>query len=138
MPDFIYFIPFLFLLDIWGLWYAKEVLIQFLTGTVNRKKWRTFHRKQNLMDRLTLNYIEPLIKKHLNKFRFLHRVYEIMLYSIPAKYLLLILGSFFLNDKEQWILFITLFVVWQIGDAVFRLQCDSCHQLKCVQKKKRP
>ena len=137
MSPLIGFIPFFLLFDAWELRNAKSVLIQFLTGILNRKNWNAFHRRQKWTDRLTLNYIEPLLKKHKKQFRFLHRLYKIMLYTAaPQSVLLWILSFVFTTNNAARMIFCVLLLPRILFTVVFWLQCDSCHQLKCVQNKR--
>ena len=141
MPRLLQFIPFFLLIDVWQLQIAKGVLIQFLTGIVNRKNWYIFHRKQKWTDRLTLNYIEPLLKKHKREFRFLHCLYQIVLYTaIPHAVLLGLLSLIISADSATRTVFCLLLLPRIVFAVIFRLQCDGggASSLKCVQKKRRP
>ncbi len=136
MSPLIGFIPFFLLFDAWELWDAKSVLIQFLTGILNRKNWNAFHGRQKWPDRLTLNYIEPLLKKHKKQFRFLHRLYKIMLYAaVPQSVLLWILSFVLTTNGAARVVFFVMLLPRVLFTVVFWLQCDSCRQLKCVQNK---
>ena len=136
MPHLIRFIPFFLFIDALVLSSAKSVLIQFLTGTINPKNLNAFHRRQKWMDQLTLNYIGPLLKKHRKEFHFLHRLYSIVLYaSLPQAFLLLLLSFFITAGGAARIVFYVMLLPRIIFAVIFWAQCDSCRQLKCVQKK---
>lgn len=141
MPHLLQFALFFLLSDILELRIAKGVLIQFLTGIVNRKNWYSFHRKQKWTDRLTLNYIEPLLKKHKREFRFLHRLYQVMLYAAFPQAVLLGLLSLVIPASNATRTVFCILLLPRIAFAViFRLQCDGggASSLKCVQKKRCP
>ena len=139
MLHLIRFIPFFLFVDVLLLWEGKRVLIQFLTGILNPKNWSAFHRRQKWMDKLTLNYIKPLIKKHKKEFSFLHRLYKIVLYAaFPQAALLLILSFFLTTNSAARIVFYIMLLPRIIFTILFWIQCDSCHHLKCVQKKRSP
>jgi len=127
------------LLDDLILYSGKHVLIQFLDGVVNIKKRGAFHRKQKFSDRLTLNYLPPLVKKkYAREFHPLHQLYRFYLYSILPQYILAVLLRFLFVENGLVPVLWGLLIIRIIISAIFWLQEDSCHQLKCIQKKKRP
>ena len=118
---------------------GKHLLIQFLDGAVNPKKRRAFHRKQTFSDRLTLSYLPPLVKKkYVRKFQPLHQLYRFYLYSILLQYALAVLLRFLFVENGLVPILWGLIIIRIIVTAIFWLQEDSCHQLKCILKKRSP
>ena len=118
---------------------GKHVLIQFLDGAVNIKKRAAFHRKQKFSDRLTLNYLPALVnKKYAHQLHPLHQLYRFYLYSILPQYALAILLRFLFIENGLVPVLWGLLIIRMIILTIFWLQEDSCHQLKCIQKKRRP
>lgn len=118
---------------------AKHVLLQFLDGAVNPKKRRSFHRKQKFRDRLTLDYISPLVsKKYSDQFHTLHRIYRFYLYSILPQYVFAVFLRFLFAENALVPILSGMILIRIIILVIFHVQEDSCHQLKCVQKKRSP
>ncbi len=139
MPDYLVFLISPIFLDTFVLSNAKHMFIQFLDGVVNVKKRSAFHRKQKFSDRLTLNYISPLVKKkYADKFHTLHRIYRFYLYSILPQYALAVLLYFLFGKIVIVPISIGMMALRIIVDLIFRVQQDNHYHLKCVQKKKRP
>lgn len=99
---------------------GKHVLIQFLDGAVNPKKRHVFHRKQKFSDRLTLDYISPLVrKKYSDQFHILHRIYRFYLYSILPQYILAVLLRFLFVKNGLVPILWGLIIIRSIVTAIF-------------------
>ena len=62
--QFIYLLYFgMFLFDIINISDARKILLDFLIGRRNRKNAMKIHREQILWNRMTMDYIGPMLKK---------------------------------------------------------------------------
>ena len=105
------------LLDLINLWEGRDLLFDFLIGRRNRESAKKIHGEQNRWDRLTMNYIAPMLKKHKKEFRRFHMLYKILLYSLAPRYFVLVLAHI-LFTNAVWYIYGSYFVI-QVGVAVF-------------------
>lgn len=102
----------------------RSFLIDFLIGRRNRKSAHTIHSQQPLKERITLSYIKPFLKHYIAEFKFHHRIYMVVIYTIIPQYFSLLLCGFIWGIKSIYLLgcFASLkFIIC----LVIRLQTDS-------------
>ena len=119
--EILIFAYFLFLfMDILILSDGRRVLFDFLIGRRNRKSAKKIHGEQTDWDRLTMNYIEPMLKKHKKEFHRFHVLYKVLLYSLVPRFVVLGLVHI-LFTNAVWYVYGSYFAI-QIGiSAVYRI-----------------
>ena len=128
------FAYFLFLfMDILILFDGRRVLFDFLIGRRNRKSAKKIHGEQTDWDRLTMNYIEPMLKKHKKEFRRFHVLYKVLLYSLVPRFFALGLAHI-LFTNIVWYIYGSYFAI-QIGvSAIYRVVLGANRRSVYAQK----
>ena len=83
---------------------ARRLLLDFLIGQRNRKNARKIHAEQRFSDRVTMGYIQPMLKKHTGAFRKYHILYMVILYSLIPQYITIVLFHI-LETNVIWYVF---------------------------------
>lgn len=109
--QFIYLLYFgMFLFDIINISDARKILLDFLIGRRNRKNAMKIHREQILWNRMTMDYIGPMLKKHRREFRIFHILYKTLIYSLAPRYLILVMVHIF-APSAIWYVFLCYFII---------------------------
>ena len=83
---------------------ARRLLLDFLIGQRNRKNARKIHAEQRFSDRVTMGYIQPMLKKHTGAFRKYHILYMVILCSLIPQYITIALFHI-LETNVIWYVF---------------------------------
>ena len=94
----------LFMLDKVVIGDARRLLLDFLIGQRNRKNAKEIHAQQTWEDRVTMNYILPMLKKNVDAFKKYHRLYKILLYTLLPQYAIIITVHVFLPRVIWYVL----------------------------------
>ena len=122
--------------DILNLYSIRRLLLDFLIGARNRKNAYLIHSEQSPKEKITLLYIEPLIKKHKLEFRHIHRCYIVLSCYVLFQIIFIIslIGVF----NTKMISRIILCVISAINGIVFiilRAQFDASWVSRYAKKK---
>ena len=93
----------LMLLDVTVIQWLRCFLWDFLMIRRNREGMKRNLMKQSPKDRITLSYIEPLLKKYQKPFRVWHRIYLCLIYSLIPQYVLLLIVGIVLG---KWFVYV--------------------------------
>lgn len=113
----------------------RDLLLDFLIGAKNRKNAPAIHDAQSYDDRLTMNYIGRMIKRHQREFRFWLRVYHGFSLALLPKYAALITLAVVFDGGAPFR--IALCIAAGLGIAfliLVRMQFDSSHVSKYAQR----
>ena len=124
----------LVLLDSLAVQALRRFLMDFLIGQRNMKSARKIHAQQSLRDRITLSYIPSYLKRYASQFRFHHRVYLALLFTLVPQYLLVIISALLFGDGVRSALYVFCGIKLLLLVAI-RLQVDS--SLRSVYARKR-
>ena len=113
----------------------RDLLLDFLIGARNRKNAYAIHDAQSYDDRLTMNYIGRMIKRHQREFRFWLRFYHGFLICLLPKYAALItLAVVFAAGKPFRIALYIMAGIGLLFFVVIRMQFDSSHKSRYVKR----
>ena len=113
----------------------RKLLLDFLVGARNRKNAYRIHGEQELRDRITLCYIEPMLKKHVVEYRFFHRCYRML--AIYCAALCAAIPVVLVLIPSESVIIIALGVLNAVNFLIFalvRLQFNSNWVSKYAQK----
>lgn len=97
----------------------RTALLECCHGKSYHKKGRRINRDRPILDRITLNYIPPLLKKYKREFHIIHLVYKTYLIISPCLSLLIPLSYIFFGNNVYFILFaITCFLKFLLGALI--------------------
>lgn len=102
----------------------RRFLVDFLLACRNKKYVKKIHTEQLLINRITLDYIQPLLQKNVSIFRRYQKLYMVILYTILPQYIILLISNFLIGMNSLYIL--ALFAIIKLIIAlVIRFQTDS-------------
>lgn len=78
----------------------RRFLLDFLMIKRNRKSVKKAHTEQSIKNRITLNYIKPLLKQNISEFSLYHKVYIVVLATLVPQYIILIACNVILGLKS--------------------------------------
>ena len=122
------------LMDIVIICDARRLLLDFLIGQRNRKNAEKIHAEQNFLDRVSMGYIQPMLKKYGSAFRKYRVLYLVYLCSMLPQYVIIILCHIFLHDII-WYIFGAFGVIKILLAAFYRLQSGANRMSVYAQKK---
>jgi len=114
----------LFIVDSILICISRELVLSFFISRGNRKRKKLLHSKQSLLNRVSLNYIRPMLRKNLYYFDAFHRLYLVLIIIFIPQYILL-LFLLFLVRKVVLISLLLLSVVKMVLLIIVRCQFDS-------------
>ncbi len=114
------------LLDVAAIRLIRKLLLDFLAGAHNRKTARRIHNEQSYDDRLTMNYIAEYLKRHQKEFRFWLRFYHGLVWSLPPKYVFIIVMAVLFQEEIPCLIAFGILAVLGVAlCAVLRFQFDA-------------
>lgn len=124
------------LTDILNVYAIRRLLLDFLIGARNRKNAYTIHEQQTAKDRITLSYIEPLLKKRKQEFLYFYKFYRVLLWFIMLQLviLIIIIGVFQTEKISRIILCISAAINFVIF-IILRAQFDASWVSQYAKKK---
>lgn len=109
----------LLLLDLSIIPSLRTALLECCHGKSYHKKGRRINRDRPILDRITLNYIPPLLTKYKREFHIIHQIYKVYLIVSPFLSLLIPLSYIFFGNNVYFILFaITCFFKFLLGALI--------------------
>ena len=121
--------------DITTVHWLRDLLLDFLIGARNRKNAYAIHDAQSYDDRLTMNYIGGMIRRHQREFRFWLRIYHGSLISLLPRYAALIALAVVFDGGEPFR--IALYIAAGLGILFLifvRMQFNSSHMSKYAKR----
>ena len=113
-------------LDVGAIKMIRRLLLDFLVGAHNRKNAYRIHDEQSYDDRLIMNYIEGHLKRYHQEFRFWLRFYHGLLWSLPPKYVfIIVMAVVFWGGKPCLIAFAVLAALGFALCVLLRFQFDA-------------
>ena len=112
--------------------HLRQLLRAFLSSKEN--KAIAIHRKQCRKDRITMDYIEPLLKRNIKPFRKWHKFYKFNLFELIPQYIILTILFVFLEENLRFVLYGLCFIKYIISSVV-RMQFDSSFVSRYVKRK---
>ena len=117
------------LLDAIALNALRDILLDFLIGSGNRKSARKIYNQQRLKDRITLGFIKQYIKRNLSSFKAFYRAYMIELFSLLPQYVSLF-SVYILYRAQNKVYLISVIVIKLALNIILRLQVDPLMRSK--------
>ena len=114
----------LLLLDFLIVKYLYRLVYGFLIGQTNKKNAAKIHEEQNVINQITLQYIEGKLKKGKKEFRINQKIYFMQLSVLIPQYITLIVMCI-LSVKLAQITLQILCVIKIIEFLIVRLQFDG-------------
>lgn len=102
----------------------RDLVLQFFNSRGNRKKKKLLHSKQSFWDRVSLNYIRPMLRKNLYYFDIFHRLYLVLIIIFIPQYILLLI-LLLLVRKAALVTLLLLCAVKMVMFIIVRFQFDS-------------
>lgn len=114
----------LLLLDFLIIMYLYRLVYGFLIGQTNKKSAAKIHEEQNVINQISLHYIEGKLKKRKKEFRINQKIYYMQLSILIPQYIILIVMCI-LSVKLAQIALQILCVIKIIEFLIVRLQFDG-------------
>ena len=89
----------LFLFDVSIIPSLRKALFDCFRSNGYSKKYKKINANQNILNRITLNYIYPLLKKYKNDFRIIHLCYKVYLVVSSLLSVFIIFLYFFAKEN---------------------------------------
>jgi len=93
----------LLLLDFSIVTSLRTAMFECFQSNGYKKTYRKINIKQSFIDRITLNYISPFLKKYRREFSVIHKIYKIYLLVSPCLSLLILFAYVFFVDGIYFI-----------------------------------
>lgn len=124
----------LLMLDILAVFDFRSLLFDFLIGAKNRKSAKRIHSEQDIVEKVTLKYIEPLLKKYKRQFVFFHRLYIFHIIALLLQNLILLVCVLMYLENIVYNLLNVLCLIKIALNLFLRLQVDSSRHSKYSKK----
>ena len=82
----------------------RTSLLECFQSNGYKKTYKRINKNQSILNRITLNYIPPLLKKYKQEFHIIHQIYKIYLSTSPCLSLLIPLSYIFFGNNVYFIL----------------------------------
>lgn len=102
----------------------RRFLFDFLIDCKNRKSAKRLYMQQPLIQRITLAFIQPFLKRNASIFHRYQLLYVIIIYTLLPQYIILLVCNVTLGIKSLYVLALFAFVKLFIAFLI-RFQTDS-------------
>lgn len=122
--EIIYFDFALILLDLVAIFDLRKFIIDFLYVKRSRKNAAGIYRAQTAVNKFTLFFIKPLLKKYEKEFSLYHSLYLILLITLLPQYLILVFCNVTMGTQSLYVLGVFAFIKFVICFIV-RINSDA-------------
>lgn len=78
----------------------RHFLLDFLRSRKNKKAIQELYNQQNGHGKITLDFIQPRLRRYQKQFAMFHRIYKAVLYTLIPQYLIIIACNVLLEGKS--------------------------------------
>lgn len=94
----------MFLMDVVTVSNLRKFLFEFQIPSQNRKKGVRIPKELSLKNKITMDYIKPLLCRYTRDFTFFHSIYLGVIYTTVPQYFILIFAHDFLKIESVYIM----------------------------------
>lgn len=92
--------------DFLVIWFARDLLFEFLIGRRNQKSAKMIHSQQSLRNKITMGYIRPLLKRNISEFKGFYRIYIGEITTLFPQYAALLMAQIFIGEHIRFALYV--------------------------------